>query len=291
MASLFERIAALNTNGPYRAERVTEQTALKGGRHPVLENPRPNAVLGTSLGGAAEFRAAAEGGAEPGGSGARAGATGASTIDELIVGLGCFWGAERLFWGVPGVLGTSVGYAGGWTKNPTYREVCTGRTGHAEVVRIVFDSSRVSVEELLKVAFENHNPTLGDRQGNDVGSQYRSAVYCSSPSQLERVRKALDAWQQAFTDAGFGDLTTEVGLMASAPSDAGDVRGSVDTAEADRGVGVTVGCGDSSASGEEVVGDGCYYLAEDEHQQYLHKNPGGYCNHGPNGVTCQTGVL
>ena len=329
MASLFERIAALNTNGPYRAERVTEQTALKGGRHPVLENPRPNAVLGTSLGGAAEFRAAAEGQAEPSGAGAaiaaasagtaaetegassgasaNAGATGAFVIDELIVGLGCFWGAERLFWGVPGVLGTSVGYAGGWTKNPTYREVCTGRTGHAEVVRIVFDSSRVSVEELLKVAFENHNPTLGDRQGNDVGSQYRSAVYCSSQGQLERVRQALDTWQQAFTDAGFGDLTTEVGLMASAPSDAGDVRGSVtgdvrgsvtgdvrgsvDTAEADRGVGGTVGCGDSSASGEEVVGDGCYYLAEDEHQQYLHKNPGGYCNHGPNGVTCQTGVL
>lgn len=233
MASFLERIAALNSAGPYKAERVTAETALKGGRHPVLEHPQPNPVLGTSLGGVEDFPAGA---------------------DEIVVGMGCFWGAERMYWDVVGVLGTSVGYAGGFTKNPTYREVCTGRTGHTEAVRVVFDPEQVSVEELLKVMFENHDPTLGDRQGNDVGTQYRSAVYASSPEQLERVRAALQAWSANFAEAGFGELTTEVGLLSE-------------------------------------VGDGRYYLAEDEHQQYLHKNPAGYCNHGPNGVTCQTGVL
>ncbi|WP_099298261.1 peptide-methionine (S)-S-oxide reductase MsrA [Corynebacterium dentalis] len=233
MASFLERIAALNSSGPYRAERVTAETALKGGRHPVLEHPQPNPVLGTSLGGVEDFPAGA---------------------DEIVVGMGCFWGAERMYWDVDGVLGTSVGYAGGFTKNPTYREVCTGRTGHTEAVRVVFDPEQVSVEELLKVMFENHDPTLGDRQGNDVGTQYRSAVYASSSEQLERVRAALQAWSANFAEAGFGELTTEVGLLSE-------------------------------------VGDGRYYLAEDEHQQYLHKNPAGYCNHGPNGVTCQTGVL
>lgn len=233
MASFLERIAALNSSGPYKAERVTAETALKGGRHPVLEHPQPNPVLGTSLGGVEDFPAGA---------------------DEIVVGMGCFWGAERMYWDVVGVLGTSVGYAGGFTKNPTYREVCTGRTGHTEAVRVVFDPEQVSVEELLKVMFENHDPTLGDRQGNDVGTQYRSAVYASSPEQLERVRAALQAWSANFAEAGFGELTTEVGLLSE-------------------------------------VGDGRYYLAEDEHQQYLHKNPAGYCNHGPNGVTCQTGVL
>lgn len=233
MASFLERIAALNSSGPYRAERVTAETALKGGRHPVLEHPQPNPVLGTSLGGVEDFPAGP---------------------DEIVVGMGCFWGAERMYWDVDGVLGTSVGYAGGFTKNPTYREVCTGRTGHTEAVRVVFDPEQVSVEELLKVMFENHDPTLGDRQGNDVGTQYRSAVYASSSEQLERVRAALQAWSANFAEAGFGELTTEVGLLSE-------------------------------------VGDGRYYLAEDEHQQYLHKNPAGYCNHGPNGVTCQTGVL
>lgn len=233
MASFMERIAALNSAGPYKAERVTAETALKGGRHPVLEHPQPNPVLGTSLGGVEDFPAGA---------------------DEIVVGMGCFWGAERMYWDVDGVLGTSVGYAGGFTKNPTYREVCTGRTRHTEAVRVVFDPEQVSVEELLKVMFENHDPTLGDRQGNDVGTQYRSAVYASSPEQLERARAALQAWSANFAKAGFGELTTEVGLLSE-------------------------------------VGDGNYYLAEDEHQQYLHKNPGGYCNHGPNGVTCQTGVL
>lgn len=233
MSSFLERLTALNTKGPYWAERVTKERALAGGRHPVLDNPKPNVVLGTSLSGADAFPEGA---------------------DEIVVGMGCFWGAEKMFWDVDGVLGTSVGYAGGYTQNPTYREVCTGRTAHAEVVRVVFDPATVSVEELLKVMFENHDPTLGDRQGGDVGTQYRSAVYASSPEQLEHVNKALEAWSKSFADVGFGELTTEVALLSE-------------------------------------VGDGEYYLAEDDHQQYLHKNPGGYCNHGPNGVTCQTGIL
>lgn len=231
MSSFLDKIKALNTPGPYRAHRVTRDTALPGGRHPVLAQPKPNAVLGTPLSGPWE-----------------------DGQDFIVVGLGCFWGAEKLFWGIDGVLGTSVGYAGGYTANPTYREVCTGRTGHAEVVRVVFDPARVSAAQLLAVAFENHDPTQGDRQGNDVGTQYRSAVYASSPEQLAQVQEALQAWQAEFTRAGFGELTTDVALLADA-------------------------------------GDGEYYLAEDEHQQYLKKHPGGYCNHGPHGVSCPTGVL
>ncbi|RAV31508.1 peptide-methionine (S)-S-oxide reductase MsrA [Corynebacterium heidelbergense] len=231
MSSFLERIKALNTPGPHRGHRVTLEEALSGGRHPVLPNPQPNAVLGTPLTGPWE-----------------------DDQQAIIFGLGCFWGAEKLFWGVRGVLGTSVGYAGGFTPNPTYREVCTGRTGHAEVTRIVFDPNVVTVEELLSIAFENHNPTQGDRQGNDIGTQYRSAVYATDAEQLGKVEEALGRWRPKFEDAGYGALTTEVALL-------------------------------------EEMGDGQYYLAEEEHQQYLHKNPGGYCNHGPNGVTCQTGVL
>lgn len=233
MSSFLDRIMALNTQGAYRAEQVTAETALKGGRHPVLENPRPNAVLGSSLGGAEDF---------PDGS------------EELVVGMGCFWGSEKMFWDADGVLGTSVGYAGGYTLNPTYREVCTGQTGHTEAVRVVYDPKRISVEGVLKIMFENHDPTQGDRQGNDVGTQYRSAVYASTPEQLERVRAAVQGWTANFADAGFGPLTTEIALLSDA------------------------GCGE-------------YFLAEDEHQQYLHKNPGGYCNHGANGVSCPVGVL
>lgn len=236
MSSLFERMMALNTRGPFRAERVGANSALKGGKHPVLPNPQPNAVLGTPLAGAND--PAWEGRA----------------LDEIVLGMGCFWGAERMFWDVDGVVGTSVGYAGGWTQNPTYREVCTGRTGHAEVVRVVFDPEVVSVEEILKIDFENHNPTQGDRQGNDVGSQYRSAVYTSSPEQQKRAEAAVAAWKQRFVDAGLGEVTTEVSELVT-------------------------------------TGNGHYYLAEDEHQQYLHKNPGGYCNHGPNGVSCPVGVI
>lgn len=236
MSSLFERMMALNTRGPFRAERVDANSALKGGKRPVLPNPQPNAVLGTPLAGANDP------------------AWDGRALDEIVLGMGCFWGAERMFWDVDGVVGTSVGYAGGWTQNPTYREVCTGRTGHAEVVRVVFDPEVVSVEEILKIDFENHNPTQGDRQGNDVGSQYRSAVYTASPEQQKRAEAAVAAWKQRFVDAGLGEVTTEVSELAT-------------------------------------TGDGHYYLAEDEHQQYLHKNPGGYCNHGPNGVSCPVGVI
>ena len=163
-------------------------------------------------------------------------------LQEVVIGVGCFWGGEKMFWGVEGIVGTSVGYAGGFTANPTYREVCTGRTGHAEVVRVVFDVKVISVEEVVAIAFENHDPTQGDKQGNDIGTQYRSAVYASSPEQLARIEAAIDGWRGRFAEKGFGEITTEVGLL-------GD------------------------------FGDGRYYLAEDEHQQYLHKNPAGYCNH------------
>ncbi len=240
MSSLFEKMMALNSTGPYRAEKVSAEDALTGGRHPVNPDPAPNAVLGTPLAGAQD--PAWENVGEHG------------PLREVVLALGCFWGAERLFWDIDGVMGTSVGYAGGYTANPTYREVCTGRTGHAEAVRVVFDPEKVRVEELLKVAFENHDPTQGDRQGNDVGTQYRSAVYAHDEEQLQRVRAALETWKERFAEAGFGDLTTEVGLLKDA------------------------GCGE-------------YFLAEDEHQQYLHKNPAGYCMHGPNGVTCPTGVF
>lgn len=228
---LFERMKALNTVGAYRAPRVTVETALAGGRHPVLPDPKPHVVLGTPLTG--PWR---EGQA------------------ELVVGMGCYWGAERLFWATEGVESTAVGFAGGYTPNPTYRETCTGRTGHTEAVRIVYDPQRVSTAELLRIMFENHDPTQGDRQGNDVGSQYRSAVYALDAEQLAQAEKAVEAWQPAFTERGFGPITTDVALLADTPA-------------------------------------GEFYLAEDEHQQYLAKNPDGYCNHGPNGVSCQTGVL
>lgn len=242
--NLFEKIAALNAKGPFRAERVTAETALKGGRHSVLPEPRPNAVLGTPL----------QGVGDPAWSQWLEQHDQDAGLQDIVIGVGCFWGGEKMFWGVEGIVGTSVGYAGGYTKNPTYREVCTGRTGHAEVVRVVFDEKVISVEEVVAIAFENHDPTQGDKQGNDIGTQYRSAVYASSPEQLQRVESAIDSWRGLFAEKGFGEITTEVGLL-------GD------------------------------FGDGQYYLAEDEHQQYLHKNPAGYCNHGPNGVSCPTGVL
>ncbi|WP_282940971.1 peptide-methionine (S)-S-oxide reductase MsrA [Corynebacterium auriscanis] len=242
--NLFDKIAALNAKGPFRAERVTAETALKGGRHPVLPEPQPNAVLGTPLQGADD--AAWNQWLEQQGQGA--------DLRDVVIGVGCFWGGEEMFWGVEGIVGTSVGYAGGYTQNPTYREVCTGRTGHAEVTRVVFDAKVISAEEVVAIAFENHDPTQGDKQGNDIGTQYRSAVYANSPEQLKTIEAAIESWRERFAEKGFGDITTEVGLLAD-------------------------------------TGDGHYYLAEDEHQQYLHKNPGGYCNHGPNGVSCPTGVL
>lgn len=167
----------------------------------------------------------------------------------LVVGMGCFWGAERILWKLDGVHSTQVGYAGGFTPFPTYEEVCTGRTGHTEVVRVVYDPEQIPTAQVLKAFWENHDPTQGMRQGHDVGTQYRSAIYWTSEEQRRAAEATRQAYQERLTEAGFGTITTE---MAAAP---------------------------------EV------YLAEGYHQQYLEKNPGGYCNHGPNGVSCPIGVL
>ncbi|WP_199038146.1 peptide-methionine (S)-S-oxide reductase MsrA [Glycomyces salinus] len=163
--------------------------------------------------------------------------------------MGCFWGAERLFWQTPGVWTTSVGYMGGNTENPTYEQVCTGLTGHAEAVRVVYDPEQVPYEQLLKVFFENHDPTQGMRQGNDIGSQYRSAIFTTTPEQAETAEAVKRAFEPAVKASGLGPITTSI--QAAGP----------------------------------------YWLAEDYHQQYLFHNPNGYCNHGPNGLSCPTGVV
>ena len=168
--------------------------------------------------------------------------------EVAMFGLGCFWGAERKFWKVPGVISTAAGYAAGLTPNPTYREVCSGLTGHNEVVRVVYDPKRVSYEELLKVFWENHDPTQGMRQGNDIGTQYRSGIYVYSPAQREAAERTKAAYQEALTRAGHGAITTEV---LDAPP---------------------------------------FFYAEDYHQQYLEKNPDGYCGLGGTGVGCPVGV-
>ncbi|MEU1751293.1 peptide-methionine (S)-S-oxide reductase MsrA [Micromonospora matsumotoense] len=167
-----------------------------------------------------------------------------------VFGMGCFWGAERLFWTLPGVLTTSAGYAGGYSANPTYEEVCSGMTGHAEVVQVVYDPAVIGYEDLLKVFWENHDPTQGMRQGNDVGSQYRSTIYTTSDAQLATAQASRDAFAPIVARAGKGEITTEIAPL------------------------------------------GDYYFAEDYHQQYLAptKNPNGYCNHGPNGLSCPVGV-
>jgi peptide-methionine (S)-S-oxide reductase len=157
---------------------------------------------------------------------------------QAVFGMGCFWGAERLFWQTEGVVTTAAGYAGGYTPNPTYEEVCSGLTGHAEVVLVVYEPAAVAYDTLLKVFWENHDPTQGMRQGNDVGTQYRSAIYVSDEQQREEAKRSLDAYQAALSAAGHGVITTEI-------TDAGP-----------------------------------FYYAEEYHQQYLAKNPYGYCNHG-----------
>jgi len=165
-------------------------------------------------------------------------------LEVALFGLGCFWGAERVFWQTPGVWTTAVGYAAGHTPNPTYEEVCTGATGHNEVVRVVFDPSEVSYDALLRVFWESHDPTQGMRQGNDIGTQYRSGIYTGSPAQERAARASLEAYQKALAQAGLGEITTEI---LPAPQ---------------------------------------FYYAEDYHQQYLDKNPGGYCGLGGVGVSC-----
>jgi len=165
-----------------------------------------------------------------------------------MFGAGCFWGVEKTFWNVPGVASTSVGYAGGYTPNPTYEEVCSGRTGHAEVVRVVYDPSKVSYDELLKHFWEEHDPTSGMRQGNDTGTQYRSAIYTYSADQKQAAETSRDAYQRELTKAGYGQITTDI----------------VDAPE--------------------------FYFAEAYHQQYLAKNPAGYCPDHSTGVSCPVGL-
>jgi len=170
-------------------------------------------------------------------------------MQQAVLGLGCFWGAERLFWKTKGVYSTAVGYAGGDTKNPTYEEVCSGFTNHAEVVLVVFDPKVISYEQLLKVFWEGHDPTQGMRQGNDAGTQYRSTIYAYGDEQLQAAQKSKEAFQSALKQKGFGSITTEI---RSAPE---------------------------------------FYYAEDYHQQYLGKNPNGYCGLGGTGVSCPLGVV
>jgi peptide-methionine (S)-S-oxide reductase len=169
-------------------------------------------------------------------------------MERAVFGLGCFWGAERKFWTRPGVYTTAVGYAGGFTPNPTYEEVCSGLTGHAEVVLVVFDPAVIAYQRLLDLFWESHDPTQGMRQGNDVGTQYRSAIYASDAAQRAAAAASREAYQRALTRAGHGSITTEI---ADAPP---------------------------------------FYYAEDDHQQYLAKNPGGYCGLGGTGVSCPKGL-
>jgi peptide-methionine (S)-S-oxide reductase len=170
--------------------------------------------------------------------------------ETAVFGLGCFWGAERAFWRLPGVVSTAVGYAGGHTPNPTYEEVCSGRTGHTEAVLVAYDPGRISYDELLKAFWEGHDPTQGNRQGNDVGTQYRSAIYATTPEQLAAAQASRDRYQRALDDARrrHGEITTEI-----APA-------------------------------------GLFFYAEGYHQQYLHKVPNGYCGLGGTGVSCPVGV-
>ncbi|MGO9077562.1 MAG: peptide-methionine (S)-S-oxide reductase MsrA [Streptosporangiaceae bacterium] len=211
--------------GLHKSQMVTAEDALRGRSEPIPV-PDKHAVLGTPL---------------------RPPYPDGSAVAEFA--LGCFWGAEKMFWQTSGVISTSVGYEGGFTPNPTYEEVCSGRTGHAEAVRVVFDPALVSYTELLRVFWEAHDPTQGMRQGNDVGSQYRSAIFYGSPQQEAEARASLAMYQQRLNEARFGQITTE------------------------------------------LVPAGDFYFAEDYHQQYLHKVPGGYCPDHGTGVSCPIGVV
>ena len=204
----------------------TQSEALPGRPEPIL-SPKPHTVLGTPIAGP-----------YPDG------------FQVAEFALGCFWGEEKTFWQQPGVWTTAVGYEGGYTPNPTYQESVTGRTGHAETVRVVFDPSMTSYEQLLKVFWENHDPTQGNRQGNDVGTQYRSAIYTTTPEQAAVAEESRKAFAPVVAQAGYGEITTEIAPLRE------------------------------------------FYYAEDYHQQYLSdaKNPYGYCNHGPNGMSCPIGV-
>ncbi|HTY73777.1 MAG TPA: peptide-methionine (S)-S-oxide reductase MsrA [Actinomycetes bacterium] len=207
--------------GRVKTRMIEPDEALAGRAEPTYAVPTLHAVLGTPIAGPV-----------PAG------------YEEIFFGLGCFWGAERKFWQVPGVWTTAVGYQGGYTPNPTYDEVCTGRTAHTEAVRVVFDPAKVSLEDLLEVFWTIHDPTQGFRQANDVGTQYRSAVYWTTPEQREVVERTRATYQKAIDGYGYGTITTEVAPAAERP----------------------------------------FYYAEDYHQQYLYKNPHGYDCHSSTGV-------
>jgi peptide-methionine (S)-S-oxide reductase len=207
-----------------KTENVTPDQALPGREEPIPV-PARHDVLGTPL--------------EP---------PFPEGFEQAVFGLGCFWGAERIFWQAPGVYTTAVGYAGGHTPNPTYGEVCSGRTGHTEAVLVVFDPAKTSYDELLRLFWEGHDPTQGMRQGNDVGTQYRSAVLYTSDAQREVAERSRDMYQEQLRAAGHGPITTEIAPL------------------------------------------GDFYYAEDYHQQYLAKNPNGYCGLGGTGVSCPVGL-
>src|SRR4051794_13126440 len=206
-----------------KAEMVTPEEALPG-RETPMQVPERHEVLGTPL--------------QP---------PFPEGMEQLVVGMGCFWGAERVFWKADGVYTTAVGYAGGYTPNPTYEEVCSGRTGHTEAVLVVFDPTVIPLEGVLRLFWEGHDPTQENRQGNDVGTQYRSAVY-ASPEQLEVVEPSKAMFQAELAKAGYGEISTEIAAA------------------------------------------GPFYYAEDYHQQYLAKNPNGYCGLGGTGVACPVGL-
>ncbi len=208
-----------------RAAQMVEPGRALRGRSETMPVPERHTVLGTPL--APPYPQGTE-------------------IAEFA--LGCFWGEEKAFWQVPGVVSTSVGYEGGYTPNPTYEEVCSGRTGHAETVRVVYDPTKVSYAALLKVFWESHNPTQGMRQGNDVGTQYRSAIFSHSPEQQAAAEESRTAYAKKLAEAGYGPVSTE------------------------------------------IVPAGEFYFAEDYHQQYLAKNPAGYCGLGGTGVSCPIGL-
>ncbi|HWH06509.1 MAG TPA: peptide-methionine (S)-S-oxide reductase MsrA [Gaiellaceae bacterium] len=207
-----------------KTELVSPERALPG-RETAIPVPERHAVLGTPL--APPF---------PDG------------LERLVVGMGCFWGAERIFWQLPGVFTTAVGYAGGHTPNPTYEEVCSAQTGHTEVVLVVFDPERIATEEILRAFWEGHDPTQGMRQGNDVGTQYRSAVYWTTEEQRTLAEATRDLYARELREAGYGEITTELAPLAE------------------------------------------LFYAEDYHQQYLAKNPNGYCGIGGTGVACPIGL-
>src|SRR5262245_26013789 len=208
-----------------KTESVTEADALPGRTDQTMPVPATHAVLGNPL-------------TPPWPEG----------MSTAVFGLGCFWGAEKLFWQTPGVYSTAAGYAGGYTPNPTYEEVCSGRTGHAEVVLVVFDPAVVTYDQLLKVFWEGHDPTQGMRQGNDIGTQYRSAIYTFDDEQQQAAEASRKLFADKLHDAGYGDITTEI---VPAPA---------------------------------------FYYAEPYHQQYLGKNPNGYCGLGGTGVSCPVGL-